>query len=184
MSPTFQKPMHEAEWGHFFMSSDKDIPRGNGAALNISQIIKAVMSSAAEAELGALFIKAQLAVPIRITLIELGHPQLKTPMQTNNFTAQGVITNRITPKATQPMDMCFHWLRCRDAQGQFRYFWRPGPTNTADYDTQKRCLTQKTAVSRRGRFAFTCKRKAPRPTFRRKWTDCTTHRVAPAVADK
>jgi hypothetical protein len=122
--------------GHFFMSSDEDIPRGNGAILNISQIIKAVMSSAAEAELGALFINAKLAVPIRTTLVELGHPQPKTPMQTDNSTAHGVLTNRITPKATKSMDMRFHWLRCRDAQGQFRYFWRPGPTNTADYWTK------------------------------------------------
>jgi hypothetical protein len=122
--------------GHFFMSSDKDIPRSNGAILNISQIIKAVMSSAAEAELSALLINAKLAVPIRTTLVESGHPQPKTPMQTDNSTAHGVLTNRITPKATKSMDMRFHWLRCRDAQGQFRYFWRPGPTNTADYWTK------------------------------------------------
>ena len=56
------------------------------------------------------------------------------------------------------------------------------PINTVDHDTQKRYLTHITAVSSRGRFAFTCKRTAPRPTFRRRWTDCTTQRVAPAVA--
>ena len=42
--------------------------------MNVSQIIKAVMSSAAEAELGALFINYKLAVPARKTLEELGHP--------------------------------------------------------------------------------------------------------------
>ena len=42
--------------GHFFMSNDDAIPSNNGAILNVSQIIKAVMSSDAEAELGALFI--------------------------------------------------------------------------------------------------------------------------------
>ena len=94
------------------------------------------MSSAEEAELGALFINAKLAVPIRTTLVELGHPKPRTPMQTDKSTAHSVLNNRITPKATKSMDMRFHWLRCRDAQGQFRYFWRPGPTNTMDYWTK------------------------------------------------
>ena len=96
--------------GHFFMSSNEDIPRGNDAVLNISQIIKAVMSSTAKAKLGALFINKKLAVPIRTTLVELGHPQPRTPMQTDNSTEHGFLTNRITPKATKSMDMRFHWL--------------------------------------------------------------------------
>jgi hypothetical protein len=41
--------------GHFFLSSDVQYPQNNGAVLTIAQIIDAVMSSAAEAELGALF---------------------------------------------------------------------------------------------------------------------------------
>jgi hypothetical protein len=122
--------------GHFFMAADETIPKNNGAVLNISQVIKAVMSSAAEAELGALFINAKLAVPIRTTLVELGHAQPSTPIQTDNSTAHGVLTNTIIPKATKAMDMRFHWLRCRDAQGQFRYYWRPGPSNRADYWTK------------------------------------------------
>ena len=101
--------------GHFFMAADETIPKNNGAVLNISQVIKAVMSSAAEAELGALFINAKLAVPIRTTLVELGHVQPSTPIQTDNSTAYGVLTNTIMPKATKAMDMRFHWLRCRDA---------------------------------------------------------------------
>ena len=55
------------------MPSGEDIPRGNGANLNISQIIKAVMSSASEAELGVPFINAKLAVPVRTTLVKFGH---------------------------------------------------------------------------------------------------------------
>ncbi len=48
--------------GHFFLSSDIQNPQNNGAVLTIAQIIDAVMSSAAEAELGALFINAKEAV--------------------------------------------------------------------------------------------------------------------------
>jgi hypothetical protein len=95
--------------GHMFMAGHEEIPLNNGAILNISQIIKLVMSSAAEAELGALFINAKTAVPMRKTLEELGHPQPPTLMQTDKSTAYGILNNKITPKATKAIDMHFHW---------------------------------------------------------------------------
>ena len=42
------------------------------------------MASAAEAKLGALFLKCQDSVPIRITLEEMGHAQPPTPVQVDN----------------------------------------------------------------------------------------------------
>ena len=59
--------------GHFFLSTNDDIPPNNGAILGIAQIIKAVMTSAAEAEVGALFINTKEAVNIRNILQEMGH---------------------------------------------------------------------------------------------------------------
>ena len=61
--------------GHFFMDSDTTYPNNNGAVLTIAQIIKAVMSSAAEAELGALYINCREAIPARQLLEEMGHKQ-------------------------------------------------------------------------------------------------------------
>ena len=55
------------------MSNNEDIPQPNGSIFYIAQIIKAVMSSAAEAELGALFINAKEAVYTRNILEEMGH---------------------------------------------------------------------------------------------------------------
>jgi hypothetical protein len=69
---------------HMFMAGMEDIPINNGAVLNTSQIIRAVMTLAMEAKLGALFIKAKAAVLIQCTLKELGHPQTCTPIQTKN----------------------------------------------------------------------------------------------------
>ena len=97
------------------------------------------MSSAAEAELGALYINAREAVPMRLLLEEMGHPQPKTSLQTDNTTALGVVTNTVQPKRTKAMDMRFHWLRDRAAQSQFRWLWRPGTTNLADYYTKHHC---------------------------------------------
>eukprot|EP00804_Cyclotella_cryptica_P009055 CCRYP_003152-RA/>CCRYP_003152-RA protein AED:0.40 eAED:0.39 QI:0/0/0/1/0/0/2/0/398 len=130
------KQKHAAGQGTFFLSEDDPSPRNNGAILTLAQIIKPVMSSAAEAELGALYINARETIPQRHLLNELGHPQPPTPIQIDNSTALGVVTNIIQPKRTKAMDMRFHWLRCRENQKQFRTYWRAGTTNLADYVTK------------------------------------------------
>ena len=94
------------------------------------------MSSAAEAELGALYIMAREAVYIRQILQELGHKQPRTPMQTDNTTAEQIINNKVQPKRTKAMDMRFHWLRDRELQEQLRFYWRSGKLNYADYFTK------------------------------------------------
>jgi hypothetical protein len=84
------------------------------------KIIKGVMSSAAEAELGAMYINARKAVKIRIILEEMGHKQPATPVQVDNSTAEGIVNKRVQPKRSKAMDMCFHWLRDRSiSQKQF-----------------------------------------------------------------
>eukprot|EP00956_Cyclotella_meneghiniana_P006601 scaffold8724_cov70-Cyclotella_meneghiniana.AAC.1 len=85
--------------GHFFLSSNAEIPPNNGAVLNIAHIIKHFMSSATvEAELGALYIMAREAVYIQIILEEMGHKQPPTPLQTDNSMADGVVNGKIQLK--------------------------------------------------------------------------------------
>jgi hypothetical protein len=84
------------------------------------------MSSAAEAEIGALYLNAREATYLQQILIEMGHPQPPTPIQTDNTTAEGVVNHKIQPKRTKAMDMRFHWLRDRKQRQQFRIYWRPG----------------------------------------------------------
>ena len=122
--------------GHFFLSFDEHVPHNNGAILNIAHVIKHVMSSATEAELAALYIMAREAVYIRIILEEMGHKQPPTPIQTDNAMADAVINGKVQPKRTKAMDMRFHWLRDRECQQQFKFFWHPGKTNYADYWTK------------------------------------------------
>ena len=71
---------------HIFLSENEPKPKLNGPILTISQIIKIVMASAAEAEIAALFITAKKIIPLRNTLVEMGWPQPLTPIQTDNST--------------------------------------------------------------------------------------------------
>jgi hypothetical protein len=104
---------------HIFLLEDVPYPCFNGAVLSIVQIIKFVMASAAESELAALFITARKMIPYRQTLIDMGWPQPKSPIQTNNSTAAGVVNNTIVPRRSKMMDMRLWWLHCRASQAQF-----------------------------------------------------------------
>jgi hypothetical protein len=50
-----------------------------------------VVASAAEVEIGALFLNAKEGVNIRNILREMGHPQPATPLQTDNTTAHTIL---------------------------------------------------------------------------------------------
>jgi hypothetical protein len=63
--------------GHFFMASDIEHPPNNGAVHTIAKIIKAVMSSAAEAEVGALYISTRAKrCPCELRSKKWGTPNL------------------------------------------------------------------------------------------------------------
>ena len=70
------------------------------------------------------------------TLIKMGWPQPKSPIQVDNTTAVGVTNKTLVPKQTKSMDIRLYWLRCQMTQGQFRVYWAPGPSNEADYTTK------------------------------------------------
>ncbi len=84
--------------GHFFLSNNDQLPPNNGSIMTNATIIKALMSLAAEAELGALFLNAKEVVYLRQILTKMGHPQPRTLIQTNNTMTEGAINNKIQPK--------------------------------------------------------------------------------------
>jgi hypothetical protein len=96
------------------------------------KIIDVVVGSASESEIGAGYLTAQDAVPMRITLAELGHPQPPTPMQVDNTTMEAFANDTLKQKRSKAMDMRWHWLKDRVRQGQFLIYYRPGKDNYAD----------------------------------------------------
>jgi hypothetical protein len=108
----------------------------NGSILNMASVIKNVVASAAESEVGACFQNAQTAAPLRITLLELGHKQPATHLRTDNSTACGILNETIKQKRSKSMDMKYYWLQDRVRQKQFGVYWRPCKYNLADYHTK------------------------------------------------
>ena len=109
------------------------MPQWNGSVLTLAQIIKFFMSSASEAELGPIFIIAQEMVAMRNTIEEMKWAQPKFPIQTNNSTDACVVNNTIVTRKLKTMDRCLHWLRCRETQGEFQYYWASGNLNWGSY---------------------------------------------------
>jgi hypothetical protein len=129
-------PQARSRAGGYHYLSNKGTTSFNGPIIVIAKVIKNVMSSAAEAEIGALYINAQEAIPYRQCLSDLGHPQGPTPINTDNATAHGIVNNTMKQKKSKAMDMRFYWLRDRVQQQQFNVRWRPGKHNLADYPTK------------------------------------------------
>ena len=94
------------------------------------------MASVAEAEMAALYITAKKMIPLRNTLIKMSWQQPRSPIQIDNSTAVGFTNKIIVNKPTKSADMKLWWLRDRESQDQFRYYWAPGSEHEGDYITK------------------------------------------------
>ena len=122
--------------GYFFLGS---LPKNgepiflNGNIAITCAILKLVAASAAEAELGSLFLNTQEAKVIRLILEELGHPQPPTPMHVDNSTAVGIVNNTIKRQRSRSMEMRYFWLLDQETQKYVDIFYHPGQENLGDY---------------------------------------------------
>jgi hypothetical protein len=120
--------------GHYYMGNkDNDDDTHNGTILATTQIMNAVLSSASEAEIGAIFENTKQATILWTTLEEMGYLQPPTPVQTDNSTACGIANDNIKQQRSRAIDMRFYWVRDRVKQNQFHIYWGPGKLNLADY---------------------------------------------------
>ena len=119
------------------MTNKNNYNLNNGAILTLSKIIKHVMGSAGEAEVASLYYNCKNALPLRTALMEMGHPQDKTPTVTDSATSEGLINKTMTPKRAKTYDQRFNWLKCREAQKQFNVIWQSGKDNRADFHSKK-----------------------------------------------
>jgi hypothetical protein len=122
--------------GYFFLGwapVDGQPIRLNGAILVVSAILRCVAASAAEAELGALFLNMKEARVIRLTLEELGHPQPPSPIHVDNSTAVGIVNGTIKRQRSRAMEMRYFWACDQVDAGHFLVVWHPGLENLADY---------------------------------------------------
>ena len=124
---------------HFLSDSPRDAthppqpqdaePMHNVPIYVMCNIMKEIVSAASEAELAGLFHNGKEACPIRICLAKLGHPQLPTPIKTDNTTAEGLANDTVEQKRSKAIDMRFYWIRDKVQHGQYHVYWRKAEFN-------------------------------------------------------
>jgi hypothetical protein len=108
----------------------------NGAFYTNSVILKFIVASAAEAELGALFHNCQDGIIFRQTLVDMGHPQPKMLVHCDNATAVGIGNNTVKRQRSRSMEMRYFWVVDKLAQDMYTISWHPGQENPADYQSK------------------------------------------------
>ena len=135
MHPIYLHPNPGVDMEDFFYLGENSATLSslNGSIYFSANIIKNVMSSAAEAEIAAVFVNAKELIPIRNTLAELGHPQPPTTIQTDNVVAEGFIKQIIKQRKSKSICMNYYWLQDQQNQRIIDIIWRPKHLNIADY---------------------------------------------------
>ena len=122
-------PNARSRAGGYFYLRERDNtnfnPPINAPVHTECKIMKHVLSSATEAEIGAIFLNCQQAEILRTTLQELGHPQYTTTIVTDNATANNIINGKAKQKQTKAMDMRYNWILDRQVQRHFHVIWKP-----------------------------------------------------------
>ena len=135
--------------GFFYLHNyptSKPHPTLNGAILVECTTLRHVVSSAAEAEVGALYHNVRVALPIKNLLEAIGHSQNSTIITTDNSTAHSFVYDNIHQKRSKSWDMRFYWLRDRMNQKQFIIKWAAGKSNKADYYTKHHPIKKHTEI--------------------------------------
>ena len=86
--------------------------------------------------MGGLFVNTKEVEVLRTSLEEMGHPQGKTPMQTDNSTASVIINETVKQRRSKAIDISFYWVRDRCKQKHLLIYWAPVKYNMVDYHTK------------------------------------------------
>ena len=125
--------------GHYFLGSmpkDGEPIRLNGSIFDLCVILKFVAASAAEAELGALFLNVKQVKILRLTLEELGHPQPPTPIHCDNNTAVGIANGTVKKQRSRSFEMRYFWICDQVTNKHVLIVWHPGLEKLGDYNSK------------------------------------------------
>ena len=126
--------------GHYFLGwlpQPNQPIRLNGAIYTLCTVLKFVASSAAEAELGTLFLNIKEGRVLRLALAEMGHPQPPTPIHCDNATAVGTANETVKKKLrSRPMEMRYFYSCDQVKRGNFDVQWHPGLKCFGEYPSK------------------------------------------------
>ena len=107
----------------------------NSAVHTLCKII-GVAASAAEAELGSIFLNTQDTVKLCIALQELVHTHTPTHIHTDNTKEMVIIHKKINQQQSRAMNTRYFWTISKQDEKTIDVSWHPGRENIADYSSK------------------------------------------------
>ena len=118
------------------MSNTSSQPTLNAPIHIECTLLKHVVLSVAEAEIGALFHNAKTAIHIRKMLEALGHRQQTIRIKTDNSTAESYCNKTLKEKRSKSWDMRWWWLQDKIKNKEFHVYLDKGKNNYVYYHTK------------------------------------------------
>ena len=128
--------------GYYYMSDNKNsmadkLEPTENAPIHIECVLlKHIVSSAAEAETGALFHNTKMAIFIVKMLEALGHTRETVKIKSNNTTTEVFSNSTLKGKLTTTWDMRWWWLQDNTKSNQLIIYWDKCTNNKANYPTK------------------------------------------------
>ena len=112
-------------------------PVNNTSFRLMCNTLNSVMSSAAEAKTGGIYMGIQCACPMQIAEINIDHPQpfRDTTFYSDKSTVKGIITASLSNKLSKFFDMHFYCMPDKIIWGNFNLVWKRGFLSMTDYFT-------------------------------------------------
>ena len=122
----------------FFYFGNREEVEGqrNGAVQVNVKVETTVCNSAMEIEYVGCYATARSGIALRQMSDAMGYPQAATRISTDNACAAGVANKTMKIKRSRTINMNFHWIRDRVAQGEYTVVWFEGRKNLADFFTK------------------------------------------------
>ena len=98
------------------------------------------------ADFGASFLNCKEGKVVRLTLTELGHPHLSTPVHCDVTTATGIANSPVKKQCARSMEMKLCSVSDQVSLDIFQVQWHPGQENLADYQSKHHSLNHHVAV--------------------------------------
>ena len=122
----------------------------------MSTVMRQVLLSATEEEVGAPFYGCQDAVPLCNTLADLGHVQGATLIITDNECCKGILNNTVKQRRSKAMDMQFYWVKCRIRTGTIQIIvaiW-PRKSRRLLHKTERTSASQNDTTALRNQITY------------------------------
>ena len=128
--------------GYFYLSdtyiqgSGSPSTKLNGPINTECQLLKHVVSSAADAETSGIFLNYKAAIWIKHMLEALGHHKKYIPLKTDNSTTDAFSHSSFKEKRSKVWDVRLYWIKNRVTAKEFYIYWSAGESNFVDYFTK------------------------------------------------